>query len=175
MRRVQAAHHVFVPTEGASALLHRPRRVQTRTTFADARTACQSAGKRLCSDVEWTFACEGEAISPYPYGFVRDSTACNADRDNLVTPEGDLKDLRAAPGTFPRCKSSFGVRDLTGNVEEYVVSGTTGKPARRGGYWQPGANHCRYSPPHPDASYQGLEVGFRCCEDVADGQAGKAI
>ena len=143
---------------------------QTRTTFAEAQRMCQKAGKRLCSNAEWTFACEGEKMTPYPYGFVRDSKACNADRNNLVTPDGELNDLRVAPGTFPRCQSSFGVRDLTGNVEEYVVSGSKGQPARRGGYWQPGPNYCRYSPPHSDPSYQGLEVGFRCCGDAAEEQ-----
>lgn len=142
---------------------------QTRVTFADARSACESQNKRLCSDVEWTFACEGETMSPYPYGFVRDASACNADRDGLVNPDGDLNDLRAAPGAFARCRSPFGVRDLTGNVEEYVLEGNTSRPTRRGGYWQPGANHCRLVSSHPDASYRGIEVGFRCCADAAAG------
>jgi formylglycine-generating enzyme len=140
---------------------------QSGQTLADARKACESAGKRLCSNVEWTFACEGELMNPYPYGFVRDSSACNADRDGLVTPEGELNDLRAVPGTFARCQSAFGVRDLTGNLEEYAIEASTGQPVRKGGYWQPGANHCRLAQPHSDPSYRSIEVGFRCCADAA--------
>ncbi len=34
----------------------------------EARDACQSVGKRLCSQDEWTLACEGPERLPYPYG-----------------------------------------------------------------------------------------------------------
>jgi formylglycine-generating enzyme required for sulfatase activity len=141
---------------------------QSLRTAAEARAACTQANKRLCTESEWTFACEGEAIRPYPYGFRRDSAACNADLGNLVTSAGELSDLRAKPGSFPRCVSPAGVRDLSGNLEEYVSS--DGSPevfVRKGAYWQPGANHCRASQPHPDRAYRGVEVGFRCCSDVA--------
>ncbi len=138
---------------------------QSLQTFADAVKTCESSGRRLCSNVEWTFACEGEMMNPYPYGFVRDSSACNADRSGLVTKEGNLVDLRAAPGTFSRCKSAFGVRDLAGNLEEYALESSTGQPVRKGGYWQPGANHCRLTRPHSEPEYRGIEVGFRCCAD----------
>jgi sulfatase modifying factor 1 len=133
---------------------------QSQQTFADAQKTCESAGKRLCSSVEWTFACEGEKMNPYPYGFVRDSAACNADRDGLVSPKGELNDLRAAPGTFSRCQSAFGVRDLTGNLEEFAIDSGTG------GYWQPGPNHCRLSVPHSEEAYRSIEVGSRCCADA---------
>ena len=142
---------------------------QNGRTFAEARQTCSSVGKRLCTVSEWTFACEGEAMRPYPYGFTRDSSTCNADQDNLVAPDGKLRDQRARPGSFPRCSSSFGVRDLTGNLEEYVISdGTTDRSVRKGAYWQPGANHCRASQPQPEATYRSVEVGFRCCADAAD-------
>jgi formylglycine-generating enzyme len=139
---------------------------QSQLTFADARKACESAGKRLCSSIEWTFACEGEKMNPYPYGFVRDSAACNADRSDLVTQTGQLKDLRAASGTFSRCQSAFGVRDLTGNLEEFAIDSGTGQSVRKGGYWQPGANHCRLSVPHSELGYRSIEVGFRCCAEA---------
>jgi hypothetical protein len=138
-------------------------------TFADARKICESAAKRVCSNFEWTFACEGEAMNPYSYGFVRDGSVCNADRSNLVSAAGELVDLRAAPGTFSRCQSEYGVRDLTGNLDEYAIDDSTGRPVRKGGYWQPGANHCRLVRPHSDPTYRGVEVGFRCCSDASLG------
>ena len=107
-------------------------------------------------------------MRPYPYGFVRSSSTCNADQHDLVGPDGELRDRRVEPGSFPRCRSTFGVRDLTGNVEEYVVADRSpDRPVRKGGYWQPGPNHCRASQPQPDPEYRSVELGFRCCADAA--------
>ncbi len=54
----------------------------TRMSWVEARSNCQAIGKRLCTDQEWTFACEGPSMKPYPYGdgYHRDSSACNMDR-----------------------------------------------------------------------------------------------
>ena len=134
-------------------------------TIAGAEAACEALGKRLCSDSEWTFACEGEAMLPYPYGFERDGARCNTDQTDLVTAAGGLKDLRAEPGAFPECVSPFGVHNLSGNVEEYVRAGD-GSALRKGAYWQPGAAQCRASQAHADSSYSGVETGFRCCANA---------
>ena len=40
---------------------------------------CQAQGKRLCTEREWNFACEGEEMRPYPYGWSREPK-CNQDR-----------------------------------------------------------------------------------------------
>ena len=53
-------------------------------SFIEARDACQTEGKRLCTEDEWTFACEGEERLPYPYGYERDATACNIDRPHIL-------------------------------------------------------------------------------------------
>jgi hypothetical protein len=148
---------------------------KTRLRAVDARSACESAGKRLCTEKEWTFACEGETISPYPYGFARDSTRCNSDQSDLVAPDGTLVDRRAQPGTHPQCQSAFGVRDLTGNVEEYAaLDSDPARFVRKGAYWQPGANTCRTVQAHPEPGYQGIELGFRCCSDAPGAASGGA-
>jgi len=134
-------------------------------TIAGAEAACEALGKRLCSESEWTFACEGEAMLPYPYGFERDGARCNTDQTDLVTVAGGLKDLRAEPGAFAECVSPFGVHNLSGNVEEYVRA-SDGSALRKGAYWQPGAAQCRASQTHADSSYSGVETGFRCCADA---------
>jgi len=131
-------------------------------TLASAQASCEAQGKRLCSEAEWTFACEGEAMQPYPYGFVRDGARCNTDQTDLVTQAGALRDLRAAPDAFPECVSPFGVHNLSGNVEEYVLA-SDGSALRKGAYWQPGAAQCRARQSHTDATYSGVETGFRCC------------
>lgn len=139
-------------------------------SFTQARQICSRLGKRVCRESEWNFACEGEAMLAYPYGNERDSTACNADRADLLNEKGLLRDLRAAPGSFPRCTSPFGVRDMAGNLEEFVAMDVRGapRPAMKGAYWQPGRSHCRAAQTAHDAFYRGTETGFRCCSEPAD-------
>ena len=48
-------------------------------TWPEAHELCWAVGKRLCTEDEWTFACEGEEATPYPYGYERNSAQCNLD------------------------------------------------------------------------------------------------
>src|SRR5688572_12454231 len=64
-------------------------------SFTDAQRVCESIGKRVCTESEWNFACEGDEMRPYPYGFQRDPRACNSDRTDILTPGKALRDLRA--------------------------------------------------------------------------------
>ena len=41
---------------------------QVQMSFETAKLACENAGKRLCSDKEWTKACKGSSPDPYPWG-----------------------------------------------------------------------------------------------------------
>ena len=139
-------------------------------SWTDADRTCRSLGKRTCFESEYNFACEGEEMRPYPYGFTRDPSACNADRTDVTGPDGRLRDLRAPAGAFPRCESPFGVRDLAGNLEEFVtIDGTTPvRPAMKGAYWQPSRNFCRAAQTAHDRFYKGTETGFRCCSDAPE-------
>ena len=138
-------------------------------SLADAERLCAAAGKRPCLESEWNFACEGERMQPYPYGFERDASACHIDRTDLFEGSGKLADLRAAPGDFPDCASPFGVLDLSGNLEESVTDEATGGVALKGAYWQPGQNHCRARQTAHDRYYAGIETGFRCCANAGGG------
>lgn len=139
-------------------------------SWTRANQVCQSQGKRVCLESEWNFACEGEEMRPYPYGFRRDPSACNADRTDILNDYGQLKDLRAPGNAYPRCVSPFGVRNLSGNLEEFVsIDGTVPVlPAMKGAYWQPSRNHCRAAQTAHDRFYNGTETGFRCCSDAAN-------
>lgn len=139
-------------------------------SFTHAERTCKALGKRVCTESEWNFACEGEEMLPYPYGMKRDPSACNADRTDIVSPAGELRDLRAPSGAFPRCESPFGVRDLSGNLEEFVRIDGPGpaRPAMKGAYWQPSRNFCRAAQTAHDRYYNGTETGFRCCSDPED-------
>jgi formylglycine-generating enzyme required for sulfatase activity len=135
-------------------------------SFSDADETCRRAGKRLCLESEWNFACEGEELRPYPYGWKRDSNACNADQTD-ISRGGKLRDLRAPADAYPRCVSPFGVRNMAGNLEEFVsIDGTHPvRPAMKGAYWQPSRNYCRAAQTAHGTRYSGTETGFRCCSD----------
>jgi sulfatase modifying factor 1 len=140
-------------------------------SWSSAKTICESTGKRLCLESEWQFACEGEEMRPYPYGFERDATACNIDRANLGRPNTGLRDLRDASGSHPRCVSPFGVRDMSGNVEEWATLDHPWDPKDRstmkGAWWLPGRNTCRAATTGHGETYEGSQVGVRCCKDAA--------
>ncbi len=133
-----------------------------------ARDHCQSLDKRLCFESEWQFACEGEEMRPYPYGFLRQSEKCNHDQANL-SHRGKLRDLRVASASRPECVSPFGVRNLIGNVDEWAVREGHQRPWRaalRGGWWLAGRNNCRAATTGHDEYYFGPQTGFRCCKSA---------
>ena len=91
-------------------------------SWTDAKRACEADGARVCVESEWTFACEGEEMRPYPYGWRRAADKCNADRKDLVLADRPwlLRDERDPAGAHPDCASPFGLRlDMAGNVAEW--------------------------------------------------------
>ena len=42
-------------------------------SWTDAEKECEAKGKRLCTEDEFNFACEGEEMLPYTYGYERDA------------------------------------------------------------------------------------------------------
>jgi hypothetical protein len=151
-------------TEPGSAL---PLNVQS---WLDAKATCDGAGARVCMESEWTFACEGEDMRPYAYGWSRDAALCNADHMELLVPgrHDKLLDLREPASAHPRCLSPFGVHGMAGNVAEWVS--VDGVPAgsvvvQKGNWWQPGKHACRDAQGGHDKYYKGTETGFRCCAD----------
>ncbi len=159
----------------------------TLVSWTDAERICQSHGKRLCTESEFTFACEGEAMLPYTYGHERDAKKCNIDKP-YQTPQKHLLpyeqclanascaaefkrvDGREPIGSHPECVSPFGVYDLNGNANEWVSQPWKDAPRRfgiKGGWWGPVRNRCRAITMSHGESYLGYEVGFRCCQDAA--------
>jgi sulfatase modifying factor 1 len=139
-------------------------------SWTSAVAVCGGRGARLCLESEWQFACEGEGAVPYPYGLLRDDTACNIDRMNLGKPQAGLNDLRAPTDAYPRCLSPFFVHDMSGNVEEWATVDNGRAPDRsvmKGAWWLPGKNTCRAATLGHGEVYEGPQVGVRCCKDAA--------
>ncbi len=155
-------------------------------TYRDAEATCAEQGKRLCTAREWTLACEGPDRLPYPNGRMRDETVCNYDKpyrlpnnDAYANPRlraAEIKrlDQRVASGEMSECVSAYGVYDMTGNVDEWVLN-ESGSPDSRpyasglkGGYWGPVRNRCRPMTVDHNEWHSGYQIGFRCCTDGQD-------
>ena len=136
-------------------------------SWTDAKRSCESQGARVCVESEWQFACEGEEMRPYPYGWHREADKCNADKVDLLAGGGArLRDERDPAGAHPACASPFGVLDMAGNVAEWVsVDGFKNGEivVQKGNWWQPGKHACRDAQGGHDRYYKGTETGFRCC------------
>lgn len=143
--------------------------------FPESEQLCKDAGKRLCTEDEWTFACEGEDMLPYPYGYERDKDACITDRawrpfdQNAYYGKNVLAELDrlwqgVRSGTQPKCKSVFGVYDMTGNVDEWTLTSVGGRRSvLKGGYWGPVRTRCRPATRAHGESHAFYQQGFRCC------------
>lgn len=154
-----------------------------RVTWHTARRMCEQAGKRLCTEREWTFACEGERSLPYLYGYQRDNNICHFDHQtrrpdrarlaNPATANDEYARLyEAVPsGTYDRCVSPFGINDLTGNVDEWTVneSGQPFQSALKGGWWGPIRARCRPATYSHNENFIYYQIGFRCCSDAQGG------
>ena len=153
-------------------------------TYLEARDTCEIRGKRLCTDQEWTLACEGTQRLPYPHGYQRDANACNYDKPYIIPNDNafasstarqaeiERLDQREGSGEREQCVSSFGVHDMTGNVDEWVLN-TDGTPGGqpyvsglKGGYWGPVRNRCRPMTTDHNEWHSGYQIGFRCCSDL---------
>jgi formylglycine-generating enzyme required for sulfatase activity len=139
-----------------------------RQSWSDAKHTCEVASARVCLESEWTFACEGEELRPYAYGFARAAGQCNVDRMDLLMPgrPSRLKDQRERAGARASCTSPFGLLDMAGNVAEWVS--VDGFPegsmvVQKGNWWQPGKHACRDAQRGHNRLYKGVETGFRCC------------
>lgn len=153
----------------------------TLVAWNEAQQLCESRGKRLCTEEEWTFACEGEEATPYPIGYNRDSQKCNIDNgwiqysESAIMPRGTEKCGREmsklwqgeSSGTREQCVSSFGVHDMTGNVDEWTTATQPGKfpSILKGGYWARVRNRCRASTRSHEPNFFFYQQGFRCCAD----------
>jgi sulfatase modifying factor 1 len=160
-------------TERAEEATNLPKHFMSWTS---SKALCESEGGRLCRESEWVFACEGEEMRPYPYGWERSSEACNVDISENIGKPGRLVDHRSVVGSREACASPFGVQDLSGNVEEWVQAdgatpGTSGrkmgwKEVLKGSWWIPSRHACRqFQVGHNDV-YNGAETGTRCCKDA---------
>lgn len=136
--------------------------------YRAARAACKAEHKRLCSDAEWTFACEQQLAD----------ARCNVGRSEFVVrtlelakPERVSAEIAAQDGRLPSressCVNGFRVFDLVGNVQEWVESERAGNVvgALKGGRYNQGSIGCSRSIYVSDPWARYPHTGLRCCSD----------
>lgn len=133
----------------------------TGVTWAQAKSACERKGRRLCTEAEWERACKGPGNARFAYGNNYDADKCNTE-----DPSGKPRELQGARA-FRQCRSGFGLFAMSGNAEEWVAdnfrAGASSKVAKGGAADRPDwASRC--------AARRGLApttkratLGFRCC------------
>jgi len=144
---------------------------QNQASFDIASKTCEGLGKRVCTDNEWTFACEGEDMLPYPYGYER-RPVCNQDVTHLFEKNPHMQvllDLREPADSHPECKSPFWVLNMTGNLDEPTAregfeKNQPFRNALKGGWWMPSRNRCRPATTAHDDYFKDIQIGVRCCE-----------
>ena len=137
-------------------------------SWYQAKSACQNAGKRLCSVTEWETACRGPNQTIYPYGQQFSELKCNG--FYFYAENAPLK-----TGSLETCGNDFGVYDLSGNLEEWTesgastVKGITNSTLRaiRGGSYLSNFRSLICNDPEVRASPETTapDRGFRCCAD----------
>lgn len=151
-------------------------------SFTEATALCKRQHKRLCTESEWTFACEGPEALPYPYGYVRSASKCTIDvttaalADDALWPRNTARAARnldqafqgTPSGSKPECQSPFGVFDMTGNLDEWTHTTRPGAgfaSILKGGFWSKVRARCRPQTRAHGPVFVTYETGFRCCAE----------
>ena len=146
-------------------------------SWTEASSRCSIRGARLCKESEWTFACEGEDMRPYPYGLQRRSDLCNHDIGKDLVCGKMLCDHRKPVDdpSLKECATPEGIVNMTGNIDEWVVLEVPHYSQRngnrkmmsglKGGWWGNLRNRCRPVTVDHDEYFHELQTGFRCCSD----------
>jgi formylglycine-generating enzyme required for sulfatase activity len=150
-------------------------------SFEGATRWCAERHKRVCTEQEWELGCEGPEHRPLAYGWHVDVSLCNSDKSwrpfdlkklhssDSAEQEAEVKKLwQGTPsGAYATCVSGFGIYDMMGNVEEWVVSrrGRRVPGSLMGGFWAKPWTGCRGTNDAHEPKFAFYETGFRCCAE----------
>lgn len=133
--------------------------------FEEAKLHCQKEGKHLCTNQEWTLACEGKEKRRWPYGNLYDPRMCHD--QGYTSQEGGMVQ---PSGSFSECKTPEDVYDINGNLWEWTMDADNSNIGYlKGGGWNisAGLGQCRVSAPAQTNFHSG-ELGFRCCANQSE-------
>ena len=159
---------------------------QAYMSYHMAKAACENAGKRLCTQLEWDTACRGERYTTHPYGNEFRRGPCNIyryfhpayvlhgasyfghldPRLNLLMISGDEAVLRVT-GASQGCASPWrgdAVFDMVGNLDEWIDDE---RGTFRGGFYARSTTKgCEASIASHGPTYYDYSTGARCCQSL---------
>ena len=138
--------------------------------WKEAEEHCEEVGKRLCTETEWEKACRGPKNDWYTYGrrYLKDMCNIETPKRRVVLPSGH----------FPKCKSAYGVYDMSGGLLEWTADPYAPYPGNvkmrpsRFSFWEKSVRSAGYSKGRDSYcsnrkglkwNQQGGYLGFRCC------------
>ncbi len=146
----------------------------SNVTYVEAQRMCAEQGKRLCTMHEWLRACQGPKMKEHCYGNTYIKDRCNAFK--VKKDWGQSPPILERSGSRERCKSDYGVYDMTGNLWEWTSEPVVRRYCRHtkadyrvllGGCW---GIECRSFPCNGmttnQVEYRWKTFGFRCCMDA---------
>ena len=148
--------------------------------YAEAKAACEAAGRRLCTAEELRLVCEGIGMTKriYPYGDTYGGSTCNGlDNDGIVTGGVEVDDnVLLLTGSSVQCKTGDSqVFDLAGNAAEWTstktgsTGGTTPQDIHQlhgGSFLSPElGTRCAFDLARLSTNAIVDSVGFRCCRE----------
>ncbi|MEK7747536.1 MAG: SUMF1/EgtB/PvdO family nonheme iron enzyme [Nitrospirota bacterium] len=160
------------------SVLYAPNLPAVGVTWFDAQAFCGWNGKRLPTEAEWEYAAGGNSLGGWPWNATFEEGYAN------LRGEEDGFAYTSPVGSYEAGRSPFGLYDMSGNVEEWVLDWydeffykegqvtlpmgpDTGKTrVVRGGSWESTQNNARNTRRHsvfPHRKEAG--IGFRCVMD----------
>jgi Sulfatase-modifying factor enzyme 1 len=151
-----------------------------------AKSACERAGKRLCTLEEWRTACRGKAGRKFPYGDTYEAGKCNVFREDspgrilfdnaslgMLDPRMNLVEAKGRPlyrktGATSSCRSEWDepIYDMVGNLDEWVDDP---KGTFVGGFYSRSTKAgCDTIVTAHVPGYQDYSIGVRCCRDAME-------
>jgi protein-disulfide isomerase/peroxiredoxin/uncharacterized membrane protein len=141
-------------------------------TWYEAKSACEAAGKRLCTEEEWLQSCTGAIPEDengdgvfsndtlrgrqHAYGEHWREGRCASDRQ-----KDDPRPLLT--GNHPNCRTPEGVYDLEGVTKEWVGLLPNRASIKGGSYYSGNAARCAFHKDGESPDTRDDSIGFRCC------------
>ncbi len=130
-------------------------------SFTQAEARCKKRGKRICTTQEWEKACKGRYNRKFPYG-----NKFNADKCNTADADGEPRKYKRT-GSFKKCRSPYGLYDMSGNLAEWTKNGNSSKQILKGGSYKSEDFDAKCSSvKKASKGSRKSTYGYRCCSNL---------